>query len=322
MQALCNLRLMAKKRIIVKPNEPVANSNQLGIVPIERRIYVVRDIQIMIDLDLAAIYGVENRSLRQTVRRNIDSFPDDFMFRLTNEEANKLIAKGVSQSVIPPGYNTGGSEMYAFTEHGVAMLATVLKSAKARKISIDIMRAFVAMRHFLVSNAQVFQRLDRLEIRQLETDHKIEQVFAQLEKGTEDNKQCIFFDGQVYDAYEFICNLIKSSTMRVVIVDNYVDYTVLTMLDKRESGVNATIYTQKAGDQFKLDIAKHDAQYPPIPVWIFKMSHDRFLLIDDLVYHVGASIKDLGKKWFAVSLMEAQDANAIITRLQADSSRL
>ena len=181
MQALCNLRLMAKKEIIVKPNEPVANSNQLGIVPIERRIYMVRDIQSMIDLDLAAIYGVENRSLRQTVRRNIDSFPDDFMFRLTNEEANKLIAKGVSQSVIPPGYNTGGSEMYAFTEHGVAMLATVLKSAKARKISIDIMRAFVAMRHFLISNAQVFQRLDRLEIRQLETDYKIEQVFAQID---------------------------------------------------------------------------------------------------------------------------------------------
>jgi len=310
---------MAKKEIVVASEQPVANCNQLSIVPIERRIYVVRDTQVMIDLDLAALYGVENRSLRQTVRRNIDSFPDDFMFRLTSNEANALIAKGVSQSVIPPGYNTGGADMFAFTEHGVAMLATVLKSAKARKISIDIMRAFVAMRNFLMSNAQVFQRLDRLEIRQLETEHKIEQVFAKLDEGAEDNKQCIFFDGQVYDAYELICNLIKSATTRIVLIDNYVDYTVLTMLDKRDPGVDATIYTQKAGDQFKLDIAKHDAQYPPIPVKIFKMSHDRFLIIDNRVYHVGASIKDLGKKCFAVSLMEAQDANTIITRLQADS---
>jgi len=273
----------------------------------------------MIDLDLASLYGVENRSLRQTVRRNIDSFPEDFMLRLTNDEANALIAKGVSQSVIPPGYNTGGAEMFAFTEQGVAMLASVLKSAKARKISIEIMRAFVAMRQFLMSNAQVFQRLDRLEIRQLETDNKIEQVFAMMDEGSEDNKQCIFYEGQVYDAYDFVCNLIKGATERIVLVDNYLDHSVLTMLDKREPGVDATIFTQKADDQFKLDIAKHDVQYPPIPLWIFKMSHDRFLIVDNRVYHIGASIKDLGKKWFAVSLMEAQDANAIITRLQEDA---
>lgn len=281
---------------------------------------MVRGTQIMIDLDLASLYGVENRSLRQTVRRNIDSFPEDFMIRLTSDEANGLIAKGVSQSVIPPGYNTGGAEMFAFTEQGVAMLASVLKSEKARKISIEIMRAFVAMRQFLISNAQVFQRLDRLEIRQLETDNKIEQVFAMMDEGNEDNKQCIFFEGQVYDAYDFICNLIKGATKRIILVDNYLDHSVLTMLDKREPGVDATIFTQKPGDQFKLDIAKHDVQYPPIPVWIFKMSHDRFLIIDNRVYHVGASIKDLGKKWFAVSLMEAQDANAIITRLQKDAT--
>ena len=310
---------MSKKQTIKVSDEQVAKRNQLSAVPIERRIYMVRGIQIMIDLDLASLYGVENRSLRQTVRRNIDSFPEDFMLRLTNDEANALIAKGVSQSVIPPGYNTGGAEMFAFTEQGVAMLASVLKSAKARKISIEIMRAFVAMRQFLMSNAQVFQRLDRLEIRQLETDNKIEQVFAMMDEGSEDNKQCIFYEGQVYDAYDFVCNLIKGATERIVLVDNYWDHSVLTMLDKREPGVDATIFTQKADDQFKLDIAKHDVQYPPIPIWIFKMSHDRFLIVDNRVYHIGASIKDLGKKWFAVSLMEAQDANAIITRLQEDA---
>ena len=313
------MKIMAKKRIVIGADELVTDCNQLSIVPIERRIYMVRDTHIMIDLDLALLYGVENRSLRQTVRRNIDSFPEDFMFRLTNKEANDLIAKGVSQSVIPPGYNTGGADMFAFTEQGVAMLATVLKSAKARRISIDIMRAFVAMRHFLISNAQVFQRLDRLEIRQLETDNKIDQVFAKLSERNDSKNQCVFFEGQVFDAYDFICNLIKSATKRIVLVDNYVDYSVLTMLDKREPGVDATIYTQKAGDQLKLDIAKHNSQYSHIPVRIFKMSHDRFLIIDDKVYHIGASIKDLGKKWFAVSLMEAQDTNAIICRLKADS---
>ena len=169
------------KEAIAKSDNLHQSNNQLSIVPIEKRIYLVRDTQVMIDLDLASLYDVENRSLRQAVRRNLDSFPDDFMFRLSQNEANDLIARGVSQSVIPPGYNTGGAEMYAFTEQGVAMLATVLKSPKARAVSIDIMRAFVAMRHFLMSNAHVFQRLDRLEIRQLETDHKIEQVFAQLD---------------------------------------------------------------------------------------------------------------------------------------------
>lgn len=199
-------------------------------IVIERRIYVVRDTQVMIDLDLATLYGVENRSLRQTVRRNIDSFPDDFMFRLTNQETNELIVKGVSQSVIPPGYNTGGAEMFAFTEHGVAMLATVLKSARARTVCIDIMRAFVAMRHFLVSNAQVFQRLDRIELKQLETDQRIEQVFEKLEEKAISPRQGIFFDGQIYDAYEFTCGLIKSAKTRIVLIDNYVDDTVLTML--------------------------------------------------------------------------------------------
>ena len=207
--------------------------------------------------------------------------------------------------------------MYAFTEHGVAMLATVLKSAKARKISIDIMRAFVAMRHFLLSNAQVFQRLDRIELKQLETDHKIEQVFEKLEEKSVSPKQGIFFEGQIYDAYEFVCDLIKSAKTRIVLIDNYVDDTVLTMLDKREAGVSATIYTQKISQQFQLDITKHNAQYPAIEVKEFQKSHDRFLLLDDQVYLVGASLKDLGKKWFAVSLMSETNPDYLLSRLRS-----
>ena len=306
---------MAKGRIIGAPDKAVATCNQISVVPIEKRIYMVRNIQVMIDLDLASLYGVENRSLRQTVRRNIDSFPEDFMFRLTRDEANNLIAKGVSQSVIPPGYNTGGSEMFAFTEHGVAMLATVLKSPQARKISIDIMRTFVAMRRFLSANAQVFQRLETIEYKLLESDQKFEDIYSKLEEKSLKPQQGIFFDGQIYDAYALICTLIKSAASRIILIDNYVDDSVLTMLDKRTAGVSATIYTQRISTQLALDIAKHDAQYPPIPVQIFNKSHDRFLIIDNRVYHIGASVKDLGKKWFAILEMEDLDPNELITKL-------
>lgn len=270
------------------------------------------------DRDLAELYGVKTFRLNEQVKRNIKRFPERYRFQLTEDETNELIAncdrfESLKHSSFCP---------YAFTEHGVVMLSSVLHSDEAIEISGRVVDAFVAMRRFLAANAPIFQRLEHIEYKLIENDHKFDQVFAKLEEKALEPKQGIFFEGQVYDAYELTCNLIKSATKRIVLVDNYVDYTVLTMLDKRAPGVDATIYTQKAGDQFKLDIAKHDAQYPHIPVWIFKMSHDRFLIIDDLVYHVGASIKDLGKKWFAISLMEAQDANAIITRLQADASTI
>ncbi len=294
----------------------------MDLAGIEKRIYTVRGKYVMIDLDLASYYGVENRSLRQTVRRNIDSFPADFLFKLTKREANELISNGVSQSVIPSGYNTGGAEMYAFTEQGVAMLATVLKSPFARQVSIAIMRAFVSMRHFFILNAQVFQRLDRLEDWQMDADQKFQRVFDKIEEKVITPKQGIFYDGQIYDAYEFICDLIRQATRRIVLIDNYVDDSVLTMLDKRSAGVEASIYTKEVGNQFKLDVEKHNAQYAAIPVFVFRKSHDRFLIIDDSVYHIGASVKDLGQKWFAVSLMEAQDAGEIVSRLVADSTSI
>lgn len=303
-----------RKRIETKE---VVVCDQIGD-SIENRIITIRGVQVILDRDLAELYGVETKRLNQQANRNRDRFPQRFRFQLSKDEKDELVAN--CNRFEPLKHSS--TRPYAYTEQGVAMMSAVLHTTYAIEISVKIMEAFVAMRNFLASNALVFQRLDRLEIRQLETDHKIEQVFAKLEEGTDDKQQYVFFEGQVYDAYEFVCNLIKSATKRIVLVDNYVDYTVLTMLNKREPGVDAAIYTQKAGDQFKLDLAKHDAQYPHIPVWIFKMSHDRFLIIDDLVYHIGASIKDLGKKWFAVSLMEAQDANSIITRLQADASSI
>ncbi len=177
------------------------------------------------------------------------------------------------------------------------------------------MEAFVAMRRFLASNAQVFQRLDRIEYKLLESDHKFEDIYSKLEEKSLEPKHGIFYDGQIYDSYTFVGSLIKSATKSIILIDNYIDETVLTMLDKRSPGVNATIYTQKISSQFQLDIAKHDAQYPAIPIKVFTKAHDRFLIIDDKVYHIGTSLKDMGKKWFAFSLMEDMSPDELISRL-------
>ena len=198
------------------------------------------------------------------------------------------------------------------------MLSGLLKSDTAIEINILIMRAFIAMRRFLTSNAQVFQRLDRLEYRQSDMEQNIEKLFIKLEEKVLSPNQCIFFDGQMFDAYEFICELIKSAKTRIVLIDNYVDDTVLTMLDKRANGVSAAVYTKQISRQLKLDIIKHDAQYPAINVNIFSKSHDRFLIIDNSVYLVGASLKDLGKKWFGVTLMQGVDLDELLERLQEE----
>ncbi len=195
------------------------------------------------------------------------------------------------------------------------MLSAVLHTPKAVEISVKIMEAFVAMRRFLASNAQVFQRLDRIEYKLLESDHKFEDIYSKLEEKSLEPKHGIFYDGQIYDSYTFVGSLIKSATKSIILIDNYIDETVLTMLDKRSPGVNATIYTQKISSQFQLDIAKHDAQYPAIPIKVFTKAHDRFLIIDDKVYHIGTSLKDMGKKWFAFSLMEDMSPDELISRL-------
>lgn len=277
---------------------------------IERKIYTLRGVQVILDADIAELYGISTGRLNEKVKRNIERFPSDFMFKLTSSEFLNL----KSQIAIT---SWGGRRTlpYAFTELGVSMLSSVLSSKPAIDANIQIMRAFAAMRRFLAANAQVFQRLENLEYKLIATDEKVEKLCEKMEEGKLEPKQGLFFDGQIFDAYEFICGLIKSAKARIILIDNYVDDSVLTMLDKRAAGVAAIIYTQKIPKQLALDISKHDAQYPAIPVNILTKSHDRFLIIDDMVYHVGASIKDLGKKWFAVMKMEEEDANNLISRL-------
>jgi len=282
------------------------------LVPVENRIMTIRGNQVLVDRDLADLYGVETKSLNQAVKRNIERFPESFRFQMTKEEVDKVVTNCDRLSMLKFSPN----RPYAFTEQGVAMLASVLHSPKAVQISIKIIEAFVSMRHFLLSYAQVFQRMDHIEQKQQETDRKIERIFDKLEERSVVPKQHIFFDGQIFDAYQFASGLIKSARDEIVLIDNYVDETVLTVLDKRDPSVKATVYTRQITAQLQLDINRHNAQYPPIDVQPFNKAHDRFLIVDDKVYHIGASLKDLGKKWFAFSLMQDLTPNDLISRIQ------
>ena len=303
-------------------NELTTNRDPLVVVDnIETLIKVIRGQQVMLDKDLATLYGVEAKVLNQAVKRNIERFPDDFRFQLTKEEClrSQIVTlnekQGQHLKYMP----------YAFTEQGVAMLSSVLRSQTAIDVNIQIRRAFVSMRHFMVNNASVFSRLETIEYHQLEmqqhqqeTDKRIDEVFRRLDEGNAKPKQGVFYNGQVYDAYTFVSDLIKSAKKRIILIDNYVDETVLTLLDKRENCVSAVIYTQQISRHFQLDIDRHNAQYAPIDVETFRLSHDCFLCIDDDVYHIGASIKDLGKKWFGFSKMEILTPDELVERINRE----
>ena len=285
------------------------------IIPeeIRSRIYTIRGLQVMIDRDLASLYGVETRTLNQAVKRNRERFPDEYCFQLNDDEFSNWKSQIVMSNEDRMGLR---KSPYVFTEQGVAMLAGVLKSDTAIKMSIQIINAFVAMRHLIASNAQIFQRLDTLEIKQLETDQKIDHVLDAMESKEIQPKQGIFFDGQIFDAYKFVADLIRTAKKSITIIDNYVDDTVLTHLTKRNNGIKVTIFTRTISKQLALDIKKFNAQYPPIDIKEFKNSHDRFIIIDNkTVYHFGASLKDLGKKWFAFSKMDI-GAIDMLTRLE------
>ena len=287
---------------------------------IKTRIYTIRGLQVMLDRDLAELYGVETRVLNQAVKRNIERFPEEFMFQLTEEEQQNLRSQNVTSSWISQNVTSkqyGGRRYlpFVFTEQGVSMLSAVLKSEIAISISIKIIKSFVEMRKFISNNALIFQRLDSLEQKQFKTDEKIEAILSAIEDKSIKPKQGIFYDGQVYDAYVFVSDLIKSANDSIVLIDNYIDDTVFTLLSKRDAKVKATIYTKNITKQLELDIQKHNAQYPKIELKKFDFSHDRFLPIDSKeVYHIGASLKDLGKKWFAFSKFD-MGALGILERL-------
>ncbi len=268
-------------------------------------IHTLRVEQVMLDRDLATLYQVETRALKQAVKRNIRRFPDDFMFVLEESEVDML----VSQSVIPTKGVLGGAMPFAFTEQGVAALSSVLTSERAIEVNIAMMRAFVSMRRLLASSTPLLDRLETLEKRQMaqeiRTDDRFEQLFTALETANVQPVQGIFFDGQVFDAYVFVNDLLRRAQRSIVLIDNFIDDSVLLQLAKRSQGVSATVLTKKIGPQLEQDLKKHNSQYPSIRVEAFPHSHDRFLILDDeTIYHIGASLKDLGKKWFAFSRMD------------------
>jgi len=280
---------------------------------VKNKIYSIRGFQVMLDRDLAELYGVETKVLNQAVKRNINRFPEEFMFQLTKEE----LGNWKSQFVTSNRETMGLRKMpFAFTEQGVSMLSAILKSNIAVSVSISIMKSFVQMRKFVSNNALVFQRLDSLEQKQFKTDEKVDAILDAIESKELKPKQGIFYDGQVYDAYIFVSDLIKSAKTNIVLIDNYCDESVLTLLSKRGSEVKASIYTKNITKELQLDLKKHNAQYTDIELKKFNSSHDRFLIVDSKdVYHIGASLKDLGKKWFAFSRFEI-DALEILTKLK------
>ena len=270
---------------------------ELGI---KNKIYSIRGHQVMLDSDLAELYEVETKVLNQAIKRNSERFPQKFCFFLNNREIGNLKSQIVTSS-------WGGKRKLprVFTEQGVAMLAGVLKSKIAIKISIQIITAFVEMRKFINSNAQIFQRLDRVEVKQIGTDNKIDKIFSALESKDITPKQGIFFEGQIFDAYNFVSDLFRSAKKSIIIIDNYIDDTVLTHLSKVAKGVKVKILTKSISKQLKLDVDKFEKQFFNIEILIFKKIHDRFIIIDNKeVYHFGASLKDLGNKLFAFSKME------------------
>ena len=279
--------------------------NQLAVPTIQSKIALIRDQQVLLDRDLARFYGVEVSQMNRQVKRNIERFPEDFMFQLTKAENEALKCQyGISKQ-------RGGDRRlpYAFTEQGVAMLSGLLRSEVAIAANIMIMRAFVTMRRFLTMNAQIYQRLDRIEGQQLmdnqwraETESKIETILDKLEEKTPSpTAEQIFATGCIWDAWQFVSELIRGAKVRIILIDNYVDDRVLTLRCKRKEGVSATIHT-RYNQHFLLDLEKHNQQYSAITaVQIPHKHHDRFLVIDDVVYLLGASVKDMGTGLCAIT---------------------
>ena len=316
---------MEESTNITSPSLSANNDSRL--MPVENLIHIVRGEQVMLDSDLAKLYGVETRVLNQAVKRNIERFPLDFMFQLNKDEAENLkvqIATTSSRSqnvILKQGHNIKYLP-YAFTENGVAMLSSVLRSKTAIEVNIRIMRAFTAMRSFLMSNAHIFQRLETVEHNYLlvnrhlsEHDRKFEEILSRLDDKEAEPIEGFFYEGQIFDAYTLISDLVRKADTRIILIDNYVDDRVLKTLDKRKDGVSATVFTNPRNSQINLDIRRHNAQYPAINLRHCSNVHDRFLIIDDTVYFIGGSIKDLGKKIVAFSQMH-QSPDDILSKIR------
>ena len=292
---------MSNKNGIVSINE------ELNVVKykeeiIKQKIYTIRGKQIILDCDIAELYEVETKQLNQAVKRNKNRFPDEFCFQLKEKEYKSLRSQFVTSK--------GGRRYlpYAFTEQGIAMLSAILHSPKAINVSINIINAFIEMKQFILNNQMLFEKISNIELKQMEyqksTDDRFEKVFEYIGEHKE-NEQKIFFDGQVYDAFSMIVKLIMKAKNDIILIDNYVDIDTLNILSKKNENVNVHIYTKKDTKLNSKDIDKFNKQYPNLELKYTKKFHDRFLIIDrKYIYHIGASLKDLGKKCFGITLIK------------------
>ncbi|MCC8162528.1 MAG: ORF6N domain-containing protein [Lachnospiraceae bacterium] len=316
-----------KNEIVTKDKTDIANVD-MAQADIRSLIYVVRGQRVMLDRDLAMLYQVETKALNRSVKRNINRFPEDFMFQLSEDEYQVLRCQ-FGTSKMDAENNTDGRGgrrylPYVFTEQGISMLASVLHSEVAVNVSIGIMRAFVEMRRFVANNAMMFERISTVELRQLQyqeqTDAKLEQIFDYISEH-EESAQKVFFDGQIYDAFSLLISLIQKASKEITLIDGYVDVDTLNLLCKKNEGVSVSIYTHEKTRLSDTDIKTFNAQYPSLRVKYTKVFHDRFLILDGkTAYHIGASLKDAGKKCFAINLLQDDGViRDILQRLQLET---
>jgi hypothetical protein len=302
-------------------------SNKNKILPngIESRIFSIRNIQVMLDFHLAALYDVETKRINEQVKRNFRRFPANFMFQLTKTEWDYLQSQiaTTNTQLLPPHSATAKRRTlpYAFTEQGVAMLSSVLKSDTAIDVSIKIIEAFVEMRKIIFDNNLIHFRIDKIERKQLESEEKFDLIFKALENKNEIIEQGIYFEGQIFDSYSITSKIIRSAKKSIILVDNYIDETTLLHLTKKNIKVKVILMTKNISNQILLDVKKANEQYPEFILKKFDFSHDRFLIIDEIkVYHLGASLKDLGKKWFAYTELNKNSVESILVQIHKINS--
>ncbi len=307
--------IIEREKSLIITNDK-SNIKTYNIGDIKNLIYTVRGNQVMLDSDVAMLYHYSTKRINETVRRNKERFPENFCFQLTINETVNLRSHFATSSLKKENYGGRRYLPYAFTEQGIAMLSGLLKNDIAIQVSINIMNAFVEMRKFILSNGQIFNRLSNIEYKLIDQDRKLtnheknfEKVFDELQKNKQQEfKQKIFFDGQIYDSYSLIIDIIKSAQDKILLIDNYIDDSVLEMLTKKRKDVEVIILTSQNSNIKKIDIQNFNKQYPTLKLAYTNKFHDRFIVIDKKnLYHIGASLKDLGKKCFAISKIEDKE---------------
>jgi len=305
--------------------------NLISTEEIQNLIYTIRGKQVMIDSDVANLYHYETKRINEAVNRNKERFPEEFCFQLTENEMRSLRSQVKSKnnwsqfatssertSLEKENNKHRGKKYlpYVFTEQGIAMLSGLLKNEIAVKVSINIINAFVKMRHFLKDNGQLFERVTSLEYQQIENNKKFDLVFDKLQE-RQIKSQRIFYDGQIYDAYNLIIEIIKKAEDNITIIDNYIDDSVLKMLSKKNDNVEVVILTSNNCNIQNIDIQKFNKQYPTLKVARTNRFHDRFIILDEKeLYHLGASIKDLGKKCFAINKIENEEFIELVRNMK------